>query len=82
MERQRILADINKIFIDELDNPDILLQDRTTAEEVKEWDSLTHIQLVNAVEKHFNIRFPATEILNWKNVGDLCNSVAGRLTAK
>jgi acyl carrier protein len=80
MQREQILLAINKIFIDELDNPGITLLENTTAKEVKEWDSLTHIQLVNAMEKHFKIRFSTAEIMNWKNIGDCCTSVEEKLT--
>ena len=52
MEREQILKDINAIFIDILDNEDIVLTNETTAADVDGWDSLTHIQLVVAFENH------------------------------
>jgi acyl carrier protein len=79
MEKEQILPIINQIFIHELDNPAIVLQETTTAEDIREWDSLTHIQLVYAIEKKFRIRFSTAEITRWKNIGELCNSVAQRL---
>ena len=57
MERSEILQQVNEIFIDTLDNEDIVLTDDTTANNIEEWDSLNHIQLVVAVEKIFKIRF-------------------------
>jgi acyl carrier protein len=79
MEKEQILPIINQIFIHELDNPAIVLQENTTAQDIREWDSLTHIQLVYAIEKHFKIRFSTAEITRWKNIGELCNSVSQRL---
>jgi len=38
----------------------------TTANEVKDWDSLNHFHLVVALEKHFKIKFTSSEIQNWK----------------
>jgi len=75
MEKKEILEQLNKIFIDILDNESININDNTTAEDIEEWDSLNHIQLVVAIEKHFNIRFGSREIQSWNNIGDLILSV-------
>lgn len=75
MEREEIKKKLNEIFCDELDNEDIVLTDDTTADDVEEWDSLSHVQLISAIEKKFNIRFTSKEILGWKNVGELINSI-------
>ena len=75
MEREDIKKTLNEIFCDELDNEDIVLTDDTTADDVEEWDSLSHVQLISAIEKKFNIRFTSKEILGWKNVGELINSI-------
>jgi acyl carrier protein len=78
---EAIIKDVNNIFIDILDNENILLNDETTANDVEEWDSLTHIQLIVAIEKHFKIRFTSAEIQSWKNVGAMCNAIQQRLSA-
>jgi len=82
MEKQQLLKTVNEIFIHVLDNPAIVLQENTTADEIAEWDSLTHIQLVYAIEKYFKIRFSTAEITRWKNIGELCSSIAGRLETR
>jgi len=79
MDALEILKQVNNIFIDILDNDDIVLTSQITANDIDEWDSLTHVQLVVAVEKHFKIRFTATEIREWKNVGEMCYSVQKKL---
>lgn len=79
MEIAEILNQVNIIFIDILDEVSIVLTNATMAEDVEEWDSLTHIQLIVAIEKHFKIRFNSAEIRNWKNVGELCNSIKVKL---
>lgn len=76
MERKEILKQINSIFIETLDNEGIVLNESTTANDVEEWDSLTHIILVVAIEKHFNIRFTSIEIQSWKNIGELISCIA------
>ena len=79
MTHNEVLAQLNKIFVDIIDNEDIILADETTADNVNGWDSLTHIQLVVAIEKHFKIRFTSKEIQSWKNIGELINSIISKL---
>lgn len=79
MESNEILKQVNEIFINILDNENIVLNRETTANDVDEWDSLTHIQLVVAIEKHFKMRFTAAEIRNWKNVGEMCDVIMKRI---
>jgi len=79
MERDEILKQINVIFIDILDNDSIVIGSDTTANDVEEWDSLTHIQLVVAIEKHFKIRFTSREIQSWNNVSEMISCIDSRL---
>jgi len=51
MDRNSVLKQVNDIFIDTLDDEDIVIQESTSADDVEDWDSLTHIQLVVGVEK-------------------------------
>lgn len=78
MDSNTILQQLNEIFTDVLDNEDIKLQPETVAKDVEEWDSLNHIQLIVAIEKHFKIRFTTTEINSWKNVGDIISSIQAK----
>lgn len=76
MEKTQILEEVQEIFRDVLDNEDIVLADETTAEDIEEWDSLSHIQLIVAIEKHFKIKFTSKEILSWKNVGEMIDCIS------
>ena len=79
MERNDILQKVSEVFIDNLDNDNIVLTEQTTADDIEEWDSLTHVQLVVAVEKKLKIRFNAKEIQSWKNVGEMIDSISNKL---
>ena len=75
MERSEILAKVEEIFREELEVDDLVLTDETTADDVEEWDSLSHVQLVAAMEEAFGIEFKSREILSWENIGDLIDSI-------
>jgi acyl carrier protein len=82
MGTTEILNECNKIFIDQLDNESIILKRETTAADVEEWDSLTHIQLIVAIEKFFKLRFTTAEIQGFKNVGEMCDAIEKKLNSK
>jgi acyl carrier protein len=79
MEYSEILKQVNDIFIDILDNDDIILSESTTANDIEDWDSLTHIQLVVAIEKQFKMRFSSIEIRSWDDVGSMCKAIEGKI---
>lgn len=75
MEKERVLKEVENIFRDILDEESLNLRRETTANDIDGWDSLTHIQLIVAIEKHFKVKFSSKEILSWKNVGELLDSL-------
>ena len=79
MERTDSFDKLNEIFVDVLDLDEVELTDATTADDIEEWDSLSHVQLVVAIEKAFGVKFTALEIMKWKNVGELVDSIAQKL---
>ncbi len=82
MTVQDVLSQFNEIFIDVLDDEDIKLNLETTADDVEEWDSLSHIQLIVAIENKYDIRFTASEMESYRNVGEMCNGILNKLAAK
>ena len=79
MNKEEILLKLTEIFREELDNEEIVISDETTAEDIEEWDSLSHIQLIVAIEKAFKIRFTSSEIQSWNNVGEMMDSLQAKL---
>lgn len=76
MERKEVFEKVTEIFRDVMDNDEITLSDETTSNDVDEWDSLSHIQLIVAIEKEFGIKFTAKQMLSWKNVGEMVDFIS------
>lgn len=79
MNQTEILSQITDVFREILDEDALVLEASTTAQDVEDWDSLTHIVLVVGIEERFKIKFGSKEILAWKNVGEMCASVSEKL---
>ncbi|MDB4746590.1 acyl carrier protein [Verrucomicrobia bacterium] len=73
MTRETILVKLQEIFIDIFDDEDINLTFETTADDIEDWDSLSHINLVVAIEKDYKMKFALGELQDLKNVGDMCS---------
>lgn len=73
------MSRVQEVFREELELDDLELTDETTADDVEEWDSLSHVQLVVALEKAFAVKFSSREILSWDNVGDLVSCIQKKL---
>lgn len=78
MDNNQILAEVQDIFRDVLDNEDLEISFETVADDVEEWDSLSHIQLIVAIEKHFQIKFNSKELMEWKTVGDMIDCIRNK----
>ena len=77
-----ILAQLQPIFRDILDQPDLVITRESSAKDVEDWDSLAHVNLMTAVAKHFGIKFALGELQNLKNVGDMVDLIELKLQAK
>ena len=73
-----ILKQVNAIFIDVLEDDALVINRESTANEVEDWDSLNHIHLVVAIEKHFKIRFTSQEIQSWENLGEIIDCIVAK----
>ena len=70
---------IEDIFRDELNDPEIGLTENTIMKDVEGWDSGSHIPLMTAIGDHFNIEFSSKEIALSKNVGEMVDIIYEKL---
>jgi acyl carrier protein len=71
MNEQDILAKVTSVFRDVFQDGSIVVRKDMTADDVQNWDSLTHIDMIMLIEEEFGIRVPTRAITTMKNVGDL-----------
>ena len=74
-----ILEELQEIFRDVLDQPNLVLTRESNAKNVEDWDSLAHINLVTSIEKRFKIKFALGELQELKNVGDMIDLIQAKL---
>lgn len=79
MNRTEIFEKLTDIFRDVFDDEGITLTEATTAADIEDWDSLTHITLLAAVEEEFDVKFGMKAVQNLKNVGELAELIAASL---
>ncbi len=77
-----ILEQLQPIFRDVLDLPDLVLTRESNASTVEDWDSLAHVNIVTAVERHFKIKIALGELQDLKNVGDMVDLIKAKLAAR
>ena len=70
---------LNEVFQQVFDDDSIRISPAMTANDIDGWDSLSHVNLIVAVETTFGIRFSQKELLTFKNVGDLLRSVEAKI---
>ena len=78
MTHEEIMQKLNAIFQDIFDDDSIVVTESTTADDIDEWDSLEHINLVDTVEKEFGMKFRMQEVSGMKNVGEMAEIIAQR----
>lgn len=79
MSKNEVYEWLNEVFQDVFDDEEIIVNDKTTAADIEDWDSLEHINLVVAVEKKFNIKFSMGEVNRFKNVGEMVDIIMTRI---
>ena len=71
MSRNESMKKVTEIFHDVFDDESIVLFDSTIADDIEDWDSLSHITLISEIEDAFGIKFSMKDITGMKNVGEM-----------
>ena len=79
MTREEIFKNLNEVFRDVFDDEEITVDENTTSNDIEDWDSLEHINLIVAVEKKFGMKFSMGEVTTMKNVGEMADIISSRV---
>lgn len=79
MSREEVYVRLNEVFRNMFDDDSIELNDNTTSDDIEDWDSLEHINLLVSVEQEFNMKFNMNEVTNMKNVGEMVDIIISRV---
>ena len=80
MTREAIYEKLNEVFQDVFDDESIIVNAETTADDIEDWDSLEHINLVSAVEKTFSVKFTMAQVVGMKNVGEMVDIILAAIS--
>ena len=70
-DKTRLQEQSQKVFREVFENPTLVVTTQTIAVDIPNWDSLTHISLILALEEEFGIEFASEEVTSMAKVGDL-----------
>ena len=79
MSREEVFERLNEVFRDVFDDETIVVGETTTANDIEDWDSLEHINLMAAVESEFAIKFSMGQVVTMKNVGEMADIILQKL---
>jgi len=75
MIREEIFARLEEVFREVFDDEMITLNDETTSDDIEEWDSFEHINLIVAIESEFHFKIPVNKVVSMKNVGEMVDII-------
>lgn len=79
MTREEVFGKLNEVFQDVFDEESITVTETTTADDIEEWDSLEHINLLAAVEQEFGMKFNMGQVVSMKNVGEMADIIISQI---
>ncbi|NLP26772.1 MAG: acyl carrier protein [Clostridiales bacterium] len=75
MNEMEVYNSLTIIFRDIFDDDTIVINNNTSADDIEDWDSFEHINLISAVEKQFKMRFTMKQVSTMKNVGEMVSII-------
>lgn len=79
MTREEVFKTLSEVFQDVFDDETITVNGTTTSEDIEDWDSLEHINLIAAVEQEFGMKFTMGQVVTMKNVGEMADIIISQI---
>lgn len=77
---EKIKEKLQPVFRQIFKDPEIRVTEQTTANDIENWTSLNHMDLMHAIEKEFGIKFQLREVIRMDNVGDLIQTIHAKIS--
>ena len=75
MNTNEIIPRLNEVFRDVFGDSSISVTEKTTADDIEDWDSLAHISLIVSIEKHFQVKFSLKQVSELKSFGKIADAL-------
>ena len=75
VSREEVFERVTDIFRDVFDDDELIISDSTNSEDIEDWDSLEHIQLIVGMEKEFKVKFDIKTVNSLENVGQMVDLI-------
>ena len=82
MDKNVIIEKLTAIFREVFNDDAIILCDSMTANDVENWDSLTHMIMISKVEEEFGVKFRLKVLNKLKQVGDIISILEEKNSVK
>jgi len=79
MTSEEVKTRLNKVFCKVFKDNNIIITEKTTANDIDKWDSLTHLTLISDTEEEFDIKFKLKELIAMKTVGDYIKTIQSKV---
>ena len=78
-QNKHILNTLSVLLSDFFKKENLVISLTTTANDIEEWDSLNHMDLIRSIEEEFNIEFEFFEVMDFENIGELVKSIEQKM---
>ena len=79
MEKNDLIKILENVCRDTFEDQSLIIEEATSAKDIKKWDSLNHVILISAIEKKFDIKFDLDDMLSFENIGAICNNIYDKI---
>ena len=79
MDRNEVVTKLSEIFRKVFDDSSININENYTANDIDQWDSLSHMILITEIEHVFSIKFKLKELNRMRNVGDMVEMIHSKI---
>ncbi len=78
MNKDHIFSELQTVFRSVFQNEGLTINTETSQQDIEQWDSLQHAVLIDAIEKHFKVKFDLMDMLSMETAGDIIDKIISK----